>query len=168
MCYLSTSFSAKTMNNYIIDKEKCVDIIELNIKPITRPENTNNMLGSKNKRMKETLWGKRKQHRGWHGKSVLQFPKCTSKSVNYLFVYVWVNNTYILPHIIPTRYVEASLEDLIHGLGVIMVMSQQLGAVTHHGPTTSIFMLMQRERKSTINHFHLFVWSKLLGYWYQN
>lgn len=51
-----------------------------------------------------------------------------------------------LPHMIPTRYVKASLEDLVHGLGVVMVMSQQLRAVAHHGPATSIFMLMHRER----------------------
>ena len=47
---------------------------------------------------------------------------------------------------LPTRYVEASLEDLVHGLGIIMVVTQQFGTVAHHGPSTSIFMLTQRER----------------------
>lgn len=41
---------------------------------------------------------------------------------------------------------QASLEDLIHGPGVIMVMSQQLGGVTHHRPATPIFTLMHRGR----------------------
>lgn len=41
---------------------------------------------------------------------------------------------------------QSSLENLIHGLGVIMVMSQQLGGVTHHRPATPIFVLMHRER----------------------
>lgn len=51
-------------------------------------------------------------------------------------------------HITPTRYVEASLEDLVHGLGVIVVMSQQLGAVAHHGPTAATLMLKRRERET--------------------
>lgn len=59
------------------------------------------------------------------------------------------------PEILPTRYVEASLEDLIHGPGVIMVMSQQLGAVAHHGPATSIFMLTQSKRETNNNFYNL-------------
>lgn len=74
---------------------------------------------------------------------------------------VCYNNTLTLwVHIklpLPTGYVEASLEDLVHGPGVVMVMTEELGAVAHHGPATSIFMLTQRERGGGVGlwkHFH--------------
>lgn len=60
--------------------------------------------------------------------------------------FYWKNCGVFLSHMLPTRYTKASLEDLIHGLGVVMVMSHQLGPVAHHGPASSAFMLMCGER----------------------
>lgn len=162
MWYLSTSFSAKTMSNYIIDKEKCVEIIELNVKPITWPENTNMcspkayLLGSKNKRMKETLWGKRKQHKGWLGKSVLQFLKCTSKTVNYLFVYVWVNNTSTTSH--HTYQICGGLSGRPHTWSWRHHGNESAAWSCHPSWTYDLHLHAdaERERKNTINHFHIF------------
>lgn len=49
------------------------------------------------------------------------------------------------PDITPTRDVKAPLEDLVQGPGVVVVVSQQLGAVAHHGPATSTLILLQRK-----------------------
>lgn len=45
------------------------------------------------------------------------------------------------PDATPTRDVKAPLEDLVQGPGVVVVVSQQLGAVAHHGPATSALIL---------------------------
>lgn len=50
-----------------------------------------------------------------------------------------------IPDTTHTRDVKAPLEDLVQGPGVIVVMSQQLGAVAHHGPATSTLILSKRK-----------------------
>lgn len=65
------------------------------------------------------------------------------------------------PVIVLTRYLEASLEDLVQSLGIIVVMSQQPGAVAHHGPMTAVLMLTHTGKKNRTNQFLCFFLSKL-------
>lgn len=48
-----------------------------------------------------------------------------------------------------TGDVQTSLKHLVHGLGVLVVVREQLGPAAHHGPSSAVFHLEKMRDRMT-------------------